>query len=132
MPTTQTSVALDEITECWFGIASSSTVSHSSDCSARNRYYSINTLKSWETVVWLVRFLMALYLYYTLFGIVSLCLLRFKVHRSLHNALPFPPGPLGLPFLGYVPLLWERKPWVQFEKWKEIYGMLYAIIVVRL
>ncbi|KAJ4495188.1 cytochrome P450 [Lentinula edodes] len=75
---------------------------------------------------------MALPLYiYTLFGLVPFfALVRWKAYRTLRKAAPSPPGPLGLPFLGTVSMLWERKPWLRFMEWKDEYGPVVQLKIL--
>ncbi|KAJ3934669.1 MAG: cytochrome P450 [Lentinula lateritia] len=75
---------------------------------------------------------MALPLYiYTLFGLVPFfALARWKTYRTLRKAAPSPPGPPGLPFLGTVSMLWERKPWLRFMKWKDVYGPVVQLKIL--
>ncbi|KAJ3732139.1 cytochrome P450 [Lentinula guzmanii] len=56
------------------------------------------------------------------FGLASLFLVRWKASGRFRKVASSPPGPPGLPFLGSVSLLWERKPWLRFTEWKDVYG----------
>lgn len=54
---------------------------------------------------------------------VLLCLpLLLKWHKSRKGALPFPPGPKGLPVIGNLYDMPPAEAWYQARKWGETYG----------
>ena len=63
--------------------------------------------------------------------IVFFCLLffvfvfsrRYQTHKSNPNGLPLPPGPKGLPFIGFMSILKDYS-WLTVSKWAKEYGKL--------
>lgn len=59
-----------------------------------------------------------------------LCLLRWFKNSSYEATLPspLPPGPLGLPLLGYLPFL-GTNPHLKFHKLAQVYGPIYKLML---
>ncbi|GAB6026257.1 cytochrome P450 3201B1 [Chamberlinius hualienensis] len=60
-----------------------------------------------------------------LIAVISLLVIRW-IYRTLWQIKHFPPGPWGLPILGYLPWI-DVKAHVSFDKLKEKYGSIYSI-----
>nr|ALI30657.1 ent-kaurene oxidase [Scoparia dulcis] len=64
-------------------------------------------------------------------GLVSLSfwwfILRVRCHKKTSSGLPPPPEIPGLPVLGNLLQLKEKKPYRTFTKWAEKYGPVYSI-----
>src|SRR5438445_5405275 len=54
----------------------------------------------------------------TLVGVMAICIVAY--YRSPWRRLP--PGPPGLPFIGNLLALKERRIWSTFTKWSKLYG----------
>ena len=53
-----------------------------------------------------------------LVGVMAICIVAY--YRSPWRRLP--PGPPGLPFIGNLLALKERRIWLTFTKWSNLYG----------
>ncbi|KAJ3824427.1 cytochrome P450 [Lentinula raphanica] len=72
---------------------------------------------------------MALQLYLcAVFGLASLFVARWKMSKKFRTSRP-PPGPSGWPLIGYISILWERKPWLRFTEWNDVYGPVVQLKV---
>lgn len=60
-------------------------------------------------------------IYGGLFAVLILVALLLA-RRSFNKALPYPPGPKPLPFLGNVLDIPRDSPWLTFSQWAKEYG----------
>ncbi|EED18801.1 cytochrome P450, putative [Talaromyces stipitatus ATCC 10500] len=57
-------------------------------------------------------------------------LLGIAIHDYILS-LRMPPGPRPLPFVGNRISIPKKSPWIQFEKWSQIYGPIYTLWMGR-
>jgi ecdysteroid 25-hydroxylase CYP306A1 len=60
---------------------------------------------------------------------VATCLV-FKRYRESNAELP--PGPWGLPFLGYLPFLDPKAPYLTLTRLSEKYGNIFSVQVLQI
>lgn len=68
---------------------------------------------------------------YTLLLGVILLPLAFILILDFLLYLRLPPGPTPLPFIGNKLIIPSSSPWIQFEKWSQIYGPIFTLWIGR-
>lgn len=73
---------------------------------------------------------LALSPYSLIIGSILLPIIAVLIHDFLLY-LRLPPGPIPLPFLGNKFIIPSSSPWIQFEKWSQIYGPIFTLWIGR-
>lgn len=55
----------------------------------------------------------------------------FAVYLKQRNRDPYPPGPKGLPIIGNILDIPEKKPWVAYRDWSRKMGRLFYVMCAR-
>lgn len=55
----------------------------------------------------------------------------FTVYLRQRNRDPYPPGPKGLPIIGNILDIPEKKPWVAYRDWSRKMGRLFYLTCGR-
>ncbi|OOQ83170.1 cytochrome P450 monooxygenase [Penicillium brasilianum] len=74
--------------------------------------------------------ILALHPYSVAVGAVIIPIISILIHDVLLY-LRLPPGPTPLPFLGNKLIIPSSSPWIQFEKWSQIYGPIFTLWIGR-
>ncbi|KAI9507628.1 cytochrome P450 [Russula earlei] len=62
--------------------------------------------------------------------VVSFCIIAFlHMFRRRRPALPFPPGPKGLPILGNALDMPNKNPWLTYLQWGKMYGKCFSDLI---
>lgn len=55
----------------------------------------------------------------------------FIIYLKQRNEEPYPPGPKGLPIIGNILDIPEKKPWVAYRDWSRKMGRLFYVMCGR-